>query len=93
MIHLAKLYFLVLALTAGWALWVEVSLAGSNVEHMLPAMVLGALSLPSSLLIGPLYDIAPSVLRDPSVQLFVLCVVAVAQATAAWGLAKWLSKP
>ena len=62
-------------LAAAWAFYVEFPQQNSGQEHMLPAMLLAALTLPSSSLIGLLFNFWPEVISQPFVQLglFVLC--------------------
>ena len=49
--RLSELYALSVFLTASWALWTEFTLRNSTVEHMLPAAILVAVTMPISLVL------------------------------------------
>jgi len=75
--RLAIAYLAVVLLAGGWAGVVDASLLHSTHEHLLPGVVLDALTLPSSLSTGALFDAWPEFFSSPLVQVAwaVLCGV------------------
>ncbi len=84
---LARTYAVLLFVAVAWAWWTDISMLGSKVEHLLPDVVLAFITLPSSLLISPLYEAAPEKLSLPFAQLGLLTSFALFQGLVLW----WLS--
>ena len=78
--RLALFYAVVVALAAFWAWCTNVTLLHSVREHMLPGIVLAAVSLPTSYTLGPLYKLSPTFFSAPFVQLTWLTVCGAFQA-------------
>ena len=79
---LALFYAVVVGLATVWAWYANVTLLHSVQEHMLPGILLAAVSLPSSYTVVLLYDISPTLFSAPFVQLTWLTVCGVFQAAA-----------
>jgi hypothetical protein len=89
---IARTYATLLLLGVAWAWWIDISMRNAKTEHLLPDVVLAALTLPSSLLLSPLYEAAPETLSAPFVQLGILTVCAPIQAAAVFWLAARLAQ-
>jgi hypothetical protein len=85
---LARTYAVLLVAAVAWAWWTDLSMFGSKVEHLLPDVVLAFITLPSSLLISPLYEADPGRLNLPFAQLGLLTCFALLQGLVVW----WLSE-
>ena len=66
---IAIAYGSVVGASSLWAWYIDAKLLHSPREHLLPDMLLGFLSLPMSLSLGPLYDMWPQLLSKPFAQL------------------------
>ena len=86
---IAKIYAGAIASAALWAWWAELLSVPRAQEHLLPAMLLMFLTAPTSLLLGPLYDAAPSLLGRPLIQLSAITVLAAIQVAMVWRIVKW----
>jgi hypothetical protein len=75
---LPKAYLLVVLVAACWAIYIDLTLRHSEREHLLPDLVLFAVTLPSSLSISPLYEAWPSMFSLPFAQVgwAILCGLA-----------------
>jgi hypothetical protein len=89
---IARVYATLLLLGVTWAWWIDVSIQNTKTEHLLPDVVLALLTLPSSLLLSPLYETAPEQLAIPFVQLGMLTVFAFIQGAAIFWLAARLAR-
>jgi hypothetical protein len=89
---IAKAYMVLLVLAASWAWWIDVSMGSARTEHLLPNVVLAALTLPSSLLLSPLYAGVPRLFAVPFVQLGFLTLCALVQAATLFWLAGRLAR-
>jgi hypothetical protein len=86
---LAGLYAAIVLLAALYALITEISLRHSEVEHLLPSIVLAFVTLPLSLLGELLYSVAPSFFDSPFVQIALFTLCGAVQASIFW----WLASP
>jgi hypothetical protein len=77
---LALFYAVVVGLAVIWAWYTNVTLLHSVREHMLPGILLAAVSLPTSYTLDPLYEHFPAFFSAPFVQLIWLTVCGVFQA-------------
>ena len=84
---LALFYAVVVGLATIWAWYAEVTLLHSVQEHMLPGMLLAAVSLPTSFTVAPLYDLSPTFFSEAFVQLTWLTVCGIFQASVLYRLA------
>lgn len=73
--RLATIYLTIILLAAAWVLYVDASMLHSVQERLLPSILLAALTLPSSLSIGLLFQHWPEFFSLPLAQLgwCVLC--------------------
>jgi len=84
---LALFYAVVVGLAAIWAWYTNVTLLHSVREHMLPSILLAAVSLPTSYTLDPLYKFSPTLFSAPLVQLTWLTVCGAFQAAVFYLLA------
>lgn len=80
--RLAQMYAAILVVLVLWAWCVDITLLHSGREHLLPDLLLASATLPSSLLLSPLYDQWPGFFDLPFTQLSWLTACAVFQAVA-----------
>jgi predicted permease len=66
---IAAAYVAIVAVAFAWAVVVDMRLADSAQEHLLPGAVLMLITMPTSLVMGPLYEHWPSVFGNGFVQL------------------------
>lgn len=84
---LAVLYSVVIACTASWA-WIDhLAFNGSSREHLLPAVALNFVALPSSLVMESLVGANPWLMDRPAAILVVLTGIGFLQAACVWLLA------
>jgi hypothetical protein len=74
-----RLYAVAVVLIAGWAWMVEISMRHSQVEHLLPSVLLMTVTLPISLGVGPLLTCFPSAFDGPFIPMVVLTVAGLLQ--------------
>lgn len=78
---LAILYATVVALATLWAWWTDITLLDSGREHLLPDILLVALTFPTSLSIPALTDTWPDLFLRPLAQLSWMTFCGALQAT------------
>lgn len=78
---LALLYAAIVGLAATWAWYADVTLLHPAREHMLPDILLATVSAPTSLTLGPLYELSPTFFSLPFMQLIWMTVCGVFQAS------------
>lgn len=76
----ATAYLIVVLLAAGWALYMDTTLLHSQREHLLPDIVLGVVTLPSSYSLRLLFDIWPGLFSLPFAQVGYMTLCGLAQA-------------
>jgi hypothetical protein len=72
---------------------IEIQLRDSELNALLPGMILGFVTLPLSLILDPLTYVAPALLHAPLVQLGLLTLCGGVQAGLVWWFAGPLDAP
>lgn len=81
---IAALYSFALGVVALWAWGAHLIFGGSASEHLLPAILLNVLTLPSSLLIEKIAEQATWILNSPTALLSMATGLGLLQAIAIW---------
>lgn len=84
--YFATLYSIVFGVSASWA-WITVLIYhGSTQEHLLPSVLLGIATLPSSLLMDSIVSMHPSLLDRTIAMLSMLTAFGLIQVALVWSL-------
>jgi hypothetical protein len=75
----ALVYGAVVLVVASWACYVAITMAHSEREHLLPALVLSLVSWPASMSLAPIYELWPSILSTEFLQVLWLTFCGAAQ--------------
>jgi hypothetical protein len=81
---IAKIYSLLVGGVALWAWVVHFYYEGTTREHLLPAIVLQVVTLPSSLLIEWIVELLPWILSSPVAIILIMTGLGAIQAIAVW---------
>lgn len=74
-----RIYAAVVLLIAGWAWVIEAAMHHGTKEHLFPAVVLMIVTMPLSLVVGPLLAAAPFLADGPFVPLIALTLIGFVQ--------------
>lgn len=88
----ATLYSLVLACVSSWAWITHFLYRGSTEEHLLPAIALNVVTLPSSMLMDTLVVKVPWILSSPITMLSSVTILGLVQTGALWLLVRRVHK-
>lgn len=87
--HLVALYSIVVGSATLWAWVTHFFYSGSMEEHLLPFIVMGTVTLPSSLLMEGLVLSSPWLLNSPAAMLSLVTVLGFFQVLLVWRLARF----
>lgn len=90
---IAALYSLLFAGVALWTWATYFSYENSMREHLLPAIALNIVSLPSSLIVEKLAAMFPWILNSPIMLLSIVTGLGALQAIFLWVFAAWRNSP
>jgi hypothetical protein len=86
---IAWIYALIVFLTASHAWYFDIRLLNMGGEHMFPDLLLLSVTFPTSLSLGPLYDIFPTFFDRPFTQLTWITLCGVGQMSALFVAGIW----